>query len=374
VNGVQHIADATAANAKLDLKSAYDDAAGRTGASTVGTELGGTTLVPGIYNSAAGTFGITGTLTLDGAGVYIFQAASTLITASGSSIILTNGAQASDVFWQVGSSATLGTYSTFKGTIMAQASITVTTGVTIDGKALAQDGAVTLDTDTITTSCSTPTAVPTAVPTVTPAPGQTIVNLGSAANFAILAGSTITNTGDTVVTGDVGLSPGTSITGFPPGIVNGAQYIADAASANAKLGLTNAYNDAAGRTGATTVGTELGGTMLIPGLYNSAAGNFGITGTLTLDAQGDANAVFIFQAASTLITASSSTIVLINGAQAQNVFWQVGSSATLGTYSTFKGTIMARASITVTTGVTIDGKALAQVEAVTLDTNTITKQ
>jgi uncharacterized repeat protein (TIGR01451 family) len=162
------------------------------------------------------------------------------------------------------------------------------------------------------------------------------------------------------------------VTGFPPGRVNGALHVADSVAVQAKADLTAAYNNAAARPVTATVPVELGGTTLTPGVYHSAAGTFGITGTLTLDAQGDPNAVFIFQAASTLITAASSNVTLINGAQASNVFWVVGSSATLGTNSTLRGTVMALASITVTTGTSIDGRALARNGAVTLDTNTVT--
>ena len=201
----------------------------------------------------------------------------------------------------------------------------------------------------------------------------TPVPLGTAANFAVLAGSTITNTGATTINGDLGLSPGTAVTGFPPGTVNGTEHIADAAALQAQDDLTTAYNDAAAETVTATIPTELGGTTVTPGVYNSAAGTFGITGTLTLDAQGNPNAVFIFQAASTLITASASNVVLLNGAQASNVFWVVGSSATLGTSSTLQGSILALASITVTTGVNIQGRALARTAAVTLDTDTINK-
>jgi hypothetical protein len=199
------------------------------------------------------------------------------------------------------------------------------------------------------------------------------VPLGTAASFAVLAGSTVTNTGPTVVTGDLGLSPGTSVTGFPPGVVNGTVHAADNVAAQAKIDLDFAYNDAASRPTTATVPVELGGTSKTPGVYNSPAGTFGITGTLTLDAQGDPNAVFIFQAASTLITASASNVILINGARSANVFWLVGSSATLGTYSVLRGNILALASITVTTGVQIDGRALARTAAVTLDTNMIAR-
>lgn len=201
----------------------------------------------------------------------------------------------------------------------------------------------------------------------------TSVNLGTADNFAILAGSTITNTGSSVINGDLGLSPGTSATGFPPGTVNGTQHIANATAVQAKTDLTTAYNNAAGQTPVSTVPTELGGTTKTAGTYNSAGGTFGITGTLTLDAAGDPNAVFIFKTASTLITAGSSNIILANGAQACNVFWQVGSSATLGANSTFKGNILALTSATLTTGANVEGRILARNGAVTLDSNTVTK-
>ena len=199
------------------------------------------------------------------------------------------------------------------------------------------------------------------------------VNLGPPINFAVLAGSTITNTGSSVVNGDLGLSPGTAVSGFPPGTVNGTQHVADTAAANAQTDLTTAYNSAAGQTPVSTVPTELGGTTMAAGIYDSVAGTFGITGTLTLDAAGDPDAIFIFKTASTLTTAGASSVVLINGAQACNVFWQVGSSATLGTNSTFKGNILALQSITLTTGASVEGRVLARNGAVTLDGNTITK-
>jgi hypothetical protein len=199
------------------------------------------------------------------------------------------------------------------------------------------------------------------------------VPLGTAANFAVLAAATVTNTGPTTITGDLGLSPGTSVTGFPPGKVTGTVYTADSVALQAEADLTTAYNDAAVLAATATIPVELGGTIETPGVYVSPAGTFGITGTLTLNAQGNPAAVFVFKAASTLITASASNVKLVNGAKAANVFWLVGSSATLGTYSTLRGNIMALASITVTTGVTIHGRALARTAAVTLDTDTITK-
>jgi hypothetical protein len=195
--------------------------------------------------------------------------------------------------------------------------------------------------------------------------GQPVI-LGTAGNFGVLAGSTVTNTGPTVVNGDVGVSPGSAVTGFPPGVVVGTIRVADATAAQAQNDLTTAYNDAAGRPAPTLVGPDIGGTLITPGVYNAAT-SMGITGTVTLSGAG----VYIFQIPSTLTTASNSIVSLINGATAANVFWQVGSSATLGTNSSFHGTILALTSITVTTGASLDGKALARNGAVTLDSNAV---
>ncbi|MEU4411384.1 ice-binding family protein [Streptosporangium sp. NPDC023963] len=200
----------------------------------------------------------------------------------------------------------------------------------------------------------------------------TPVALGTAADFAVLGGASVTNTGPTVVTGDLGTSPSAAVTGFPPGTLIGTLHVADATAAQAQVDQLAAYNDAAFRTPDATIPTELGGTTVTPGVYNSAAGTFQITGNVTLDAQGDPNAVFIFQAASTLITAAASTVTLTGGAQACNVFWQVGSSSTLGANTDFSGDILALTSITVGAGATVDGRTLAHNGAVTLDTNIIT--
>jgi Ice-binding-like/PEP-CTERM motif len=199
----------------------------------------------------------------------------------------------------------------------------------------------------------------------------TLVDLGTAGSFAVLAGSTVTNTGPTTIQGNVGVSPGTAITGFPPGSVNGTIYSAGTVAAQAQSDLTTAYNFAAGEAAtATLTGTDLGGLTLLPGVYFFAS-TAQLTGTLTLDNTSNANALYVFQIGSTLTTASSSSVDFTNGFD-DNVFWQVGSSATLGTNTAFEGNILALTSITLTTGATIlDGSALARNGAVTLDTNTI---
>jgi hypothetical protein len=203
------------------------------------------------------------------------------------------------------------------------------------------------------------------------------VNLGTAGSFGVLAGTTVTNVPTpvathTIINGDLGVSPGTAITGFPPGVVNGAVHDDDGVAAGAESDLTTAYNDAAGRSPSGSVGPFIGaGQTLVPGVYNATT-SLDVGGSLTLDAQGDPDAVWIFQVGSTLVTDSASSILLTGGAQACNVFWQVGSSATLGTNSSFQGSVLALSSITVTTGDTVMGRVLARNGAVTLDHDVIT--
>jgi hypothetical protein len=224
------------------------------------------------------------------------------------------------------------------------------------------------------TPAPTPVAVnPIVIPLQTT--HQTMISFAGSSGLAILGGSAISSTGATKITGDMGLSPGSSVGGFPPGILTGVLHVNDNIATQAKLDLTAAYNNAAGRTctDIVTLSGNIGGLTLTPGLYKSTSSLAISSGDLTFNAKGDASAVFIIQIASTLTTTSGRKVFLTNGAVASNIFWQVGSSATFGTTSVFKGTVMAMQSITFDTGATLDGRALARTGAIVMAGNTIVK-
>ncbi len=205
-----------------------------------------------------------------------------------------------------------------------------------------------------------------------PPPVTDLPVLGTAANFAVLGASTVTSTGLTVLSGgDLGVSPGTAITGFGPGVVSGAIHAGDPVAAQAQLDLAAGYGLLTGMACTTTLsGQDLGGMTLAPGVYCFAS-SAQLTGGLVLDAQGNPDAVFVFQIGSTLTTAVASSVVLINGGRQCNVFWAVGSSATLGTNTHLVGNVISVASITLTHGVVIAGRALARAGAVTMDADSV---
>jgi hypothetical protein len=198
--------------------------------------------------------------------------------------------------------------------------------------------------------------------------------LGYAGHFVILAGSTITNTGQTRITGNVGISPGTAMTGFPPGLINGTFYSAGPVTVKAKLAVTAAYNDIMGLSGAPIlIAGNLGGQTLRPGLYKSSSSLAVSSGDLTLDGGGNANAVFVFQIASTFTMTSGRKIFLTNGAQAGNIYWATGTSATFATGCSFYGNLIAHQSISLATGSVMTGRALASIGAVTMQGNTVVR-
>ncbi len=190
---------------------------------------------------------------------------------------------------------------------------------------------------------------------------QTPVALGSSSTFAVLAGTTVTYSGGGTVTGNIGVSPGTAfVPGTPAVVVNGTAYLGNPIAAQAQADLGIAINDAAGRQTPVLLSGNIGGQTLFSGLYKSASSLAVSSGDLTLDAQGDPNAVFIFQIASTFTMTTGRQVFLVNGANSNNIFWQVGTSVTLGTTTVLHGTILASTSISLLTGARLDGRALAQ--------------
>lgn len=367
VSGSTYAGDSFASIVKADAKSAYNDAKGQ--ASTVimtSEDLVGKTLLPGVYKFASSASLSAGELHLDANGnahsVWIFQIGSSLDVAPGATMNFTGGVgNANNVFWQVGSSVTLLSNSVFIGNVIAKADISCQSDATVNGRLVSLGAAITL----FSTNVSFPPPLP-----VTPPP-----DLGTFATFAVFASSTISNFAapGTVVTGDMGIFPGTAFVGFPPGRVTGTKYSAGAYAGIVKGDAQVAYLAAALEAStATMTNIDLGGLTLAPGVYKFAADAALSGGQLFLDAKGDPNAVWTFQIGSSLTIAAGTHMFFTGGlGNSNNVIWQVGTSATLGAGSGFIGNVLAYASVICMAKASVNGRLLGLNGAVTLTDNTI---
>ena len=340
-----------AAGCTSDLMTAYNSAkAAVCPPSNIRIELAGQTLLPGVYCSGDQMSLSASTLTLDGNqdpnSQWIFQAATSLTTATTTSFILINGAKAENVYWALGTSAYIGYSSSMVGNILAHSAITFGHDSSIVGRALAMT-AVSFESGSSVTLPQSTTPSRKSLRAARVVASATVVPLGACATFALEAGSAMNFNGQktTINTGSVGVSPGTTIQGNYQ-VVAGSVEVTSTRSNQCAADRITAYNAAAAAPCSTNnTRTELSGLTLGPGVYCSGGAMTLSAGTLTLDAGGDPNAEWIFQMASTLITSPYTSFILLNGAQAKNVYWKVGSSATIAYSSSFIGNIIAYASI-----------------------------
>lgn len=369
-NGSIEVDSPAAVACSRDMQIAYNaSVAAPCPAANIYAELSGLTLAPGVYCSGSEMKFSAATLTLDGQGdptaQWIFQITTALTTASSTSFILENGAKAENIYWAIGTGATLGYASSFVGNILAQTAITFGTQSVISGRALAStaisfesSSSVTLPTSPTSDSHTKNMAIASMSTTEVP------MLLGSCATFAVLAGTAVSFNGvKTVVkTGSVGVSPGSAIGGsyeIDAGSEEHNTPLAKSCAANLAILYSQASN-AACSANHTLQSADLAGVVLTPGTYCSATGTFMFSAaTLTLDAQGNTDAQWIFQTVTTLSTATATSFKLINGAQASNVFWAIGTSASIGYSSNFVGTIFAQGAINYDTSANIVGRGLA---------------
>ncbi len=354
--GAVHDRDTAAVNAAVSLAAAYSDAAGRTPDSVFGGDLNGITLTPGIYNSIS-AISNTGVVTLDAQGdanaVFILQVDAALSMAAASTVRLINGALPTRVFWQITGAVTLGADTNFRGIMITHAAISLGADATVVGAVLTLNGAVTLDSGSISTSNGFNDAglAPNLIP------------LGSAAEYSLLANS-VTNTAATHVNLDIGAHPGV-IVGFLPGTTSGTIHGDDEATSQALTDATSAYTIAATRTKTADISGDLAGQTLGTGVYRAVAAS-AVSGTLILDGRGDPTAVFVFQIRAALTIAAGAKIILINGATSGNVFWQVAGAVTIGATADFAGIILGNAAISLGAGARIAGAALTHGGALSL--------
>jgi hypothetical protein len=341
-----HANDAEAIAAQISATALYAELACIEDATALALELGGLTLSPGTY-SCLTTAGIAagGTLTLDGAGIYVFQIGTTLTAAAGANVVLVNGASADQVFWQVGTTATL-SGEDFMGTIVAGTTITLAYGSDLDGRLLAPSGGGTV------TMAGRNTINGDDISPINP-------SLGDAESFAVLAGVSVTAALIcTVVNGDVGVSPGMTLAGFPTSaavLPPYATHANDAEAMAARVSATTLFEDLACIRDATVLAYNLGGITLAPGTYSClTTAGIAAGGTLTLDGAG----FYVFQIGTTMTTAALSNVVLVNGASADQVFWQIGTTAAFSG-ETFYGTVVVGTTITLAAGADVHGRLLA---------------
>jgi Ice-binding-like len=450
VGGDIHAGDAAAAQAQEAMATAYAGLAElpvSAGGELVG-DLNGRTITPGVYHSTA-ALALTGVLVLDAQNnpdaVFVFQTDAAFDTAAASSMVLTNGAKASNIYWVVAGAAGAGGASSFSGNILSQGAITLGLGTVLIGRALSRAAvtlagntirfnaalppmmtisagatAVTKDvTPSIAGTSSAPASSPVSVIvagqnlSTTVAPGGTWavtaasltagvydiiakvrapsgdgatasqvltvevspppVDLGAAATFSVLASTGVVSTGVTHLSGDLGVSPSPTVTGFGPsegGSLDGNIHAADDTAAAARDDLVQALDDASSRTRHTEITGDLGGRTFHVGVHHITAA-LALTGSVTLDGEGNPNAVFIFQTDAAFNTTAGSSVVLVNGAQAANVFWVVTGAAGTGAASTLAGSILARGAITLGDSTSLEGQALS-LGTITLASNTLT--
>ena len=356
LTGSIHAGDSHAMAAQTDLRAAYTDAAGRVPTGTLAGDLAGRTLTAGVYKSTA-ALAVSTTVTLDAqqdpTAVFIFQIDAAFNTAAASSIVLINGAQASNVFWQVVGAVSLGANSSFTGNILGFAAISVGASTSFIGRALTSNGAIAMASNIFM--------------------AEPPVSLNSAGTYSVLAGTSVVNSGGTTLNGNLGVSPGAALTGFPPGVVTGSTELGTAASAQAQLDLQAALNDAAARTATATLSGNLGGQTYNAGVY-SAPGALTLGSSVTLDGQGNPNAVFIFQLDGGFTTSAGSSVRLINGAQPSRVFWKVDGVVQLGASSSFSGIILGQATVTVGSNSNFTGRALTRTGSVNIASTTFTTE
>jgi len=432
VDGDIHAGDSIAAAARAAAADAFASLSALTADAEISGDLIGRTISPGVYRAGA-ALALTGVLTLDAGGDpnarFIFQAGAAVNTAAASAVVLTNGAQASNVYWVVAAAFGSGAVSSVAGTILASGAITLGAGSSLIGRALSFDAVTLAENDIRFTVGPAPTialiggpsvvtkdTTPTIAGTTTAGAGRTVtvsvggatvtstvqadqswavttaelsagsysivaavkdatgngaraaqslvvevspptVPLGTAATFAILAGTSVVSTGASFVTGDVGVSPGTSVSGLPPGAVSGTIHVGDAIAADAVAALSDSIADASGRLPHREFSGDLVGAVFHAGVHHSSVA-LALTGTMTLDAEGDPSAVFIVQVDAAMNTAASSSVVLANGARAANVFWVVDGAVGTGALSSLPGTILASGVITLGAGTSLVGRAL----------------